>query len=184
MASPLLPNTPWVAESEPSLAELAIRSTVNNVQQPFRFARILSEAAPPAIKALLERADLEKDDDAPVEVPQNPVQREGFAAPSLRGLFVFPRRCQADSQARLGRDGQRCDSGCGRRRSPQISRESSRAAARYAFCLCADFDANCESGGYGGQPGLRDVRRIAYRTRPILSGVSKRSTARRRVPRK
>ena len=66
------PESPWIAESEPSILELALRSTVNNVQQPLRFAQILSEAAPPAIKALLERQAAAEDDDEdrPVEVPR------------------------------------------------------------------------------------------------------------------
>lgn len=63
------PETEWIAESEPTLVELALRSTVNNIRQPFRFARILSEAAPPAIRALLAPSD-EDDEDAPLEVPR------------------------------------------------------------------------------------------------------------------
>lgn len=67
---PAPPTERWVPESEPSFVELAMRSAVNNVQQPFRFARILSEAAPPAIKAFMERASETDDDDKPVEVPR------------------------------------------------------------------------------------------------------------------
>ena len=48
------PESPWVAESEPTLLELGLRSTINNIRQPFRFARILREAAPPAIRALMQ----------------------------------------------------------------------------------------------------------------------------------
>jgi WS/DGAT/MGAT family acyltransferase len=63
-----LPETPWVPESEPTLLELALRSTVNNIRQPFRFARILSEAAPPAIRALMQPP---KDGAEPVtEIPR------------------------------------------------------------------------------------------------------------------
>jgi WS/DGAT/MGAT family acyltransferase len=56
-ADPPTPDEAWLPEREPSLVELAVRSTVNNVRQPFRFARILSEAAPPAIRALMQRRD-------------------------------------------------------------------------------------------------------------------------------
>lgn len=56
-AEPPAPEESWIPEREPSLVELAVRSTVNNVRQPFRFARILSEAAPPAIRALMQRRD-------------------------------------------------------------------------------------------------------------------------------
>ena len=67
---PKPPEAPWIAESEPSLVELAIRSTINNVQQPFRFAQILGEAAPPAIKVFLDRANRPRDEDDPAEVPR------------------------------------------------------------------------------------------------------------------
>jgi WS/DGAT/MGAT family acyltransferase len=62
------PDHPWVPESEPSVFELAVRSTVNNIRQPFRFARILSEAAPPAIRAMLEFR--EDEDDPSTEIPR------------------------------------------------------------------------------------------------------------------
>lgn len=62
------PETPWVAESAPTLMELALRSAVNNVRQPFRFARILSEAAPPAIRTYLEQR--EKTDTPKSEIPR------------------------------------------------------------------------------------------------------------------
>lgn len=54
-ADPPEPEAPWVPESEPTLLELALRSAANNIRQPFRFAQILSEAAPPAIRALIEQ---------------------------------------------------------------------------------------------------------------------------------
>ena len=65
------PEAPWVAESEPSVLELGIRATVNNVQQPFRFAQILGEAAPPAIRGYFEAAAArDEEDEAPAEVPR------------------------------------------------------------------------------------------------------------------
>lgn len=73
------PSKPWVAEPEPSVLELAMRSTVNNVQQPLRFAQILSETAPPAIRALIERAtaveEAEQDDDV---TPAREIPRTRF----------------------------------------------------------------------------------------------------------
>ncbi len=65
-ATPPKPDRPWVPESEPTLLELALRSTVNNIRQPIRFARILSEAAPPAIRALLQRRDETLEKSGPV----------------------------------------------------------------------------------------------------------------------
>jgi WS/DGAT/MGAT family acyltransferase len=68
---PTPPEKPWIAESEPSVLELAIRSTVNNIQQPLRFARIVGQAAPPAIRAYLERLNEQSDDgERPAEVPR------------------------------------------------------------------------------------------------------------------
>ena len=67
------PEGPWVPESEPSLLELAMRSTVNNVRQPFRFARILSEAAPPAIRAFLQQRE-----DAAGTAPASDIPRTRF----------------------------------------------------------------------------------------------------------
>lgn len=67
------PKQPWVAESEPSILELAVRSTINNVRQPLRFARILSEAAPPAIRGYLEKVR-DRDDEGEAE----PVPRTRF----------------------------------------------------------------------------------------------------------
>ena len=50
------PEHEWIAESPPSVVELALRSTVNNVRQPFRFLQILGKAAPPAIRAAARAA--------------------------------------------------------------------------------------------------------------------------------
>lgn len=65
------PDEPWIAESEPTLIELALRSTVNNIRQPLRFAQVLAEAAPPVVRNLLERRD-------PSEEPSRSVPRTRF----------------------------------------------------------------------------------------------------------
>ncbi|MGI9592464.1 MAG: WS/DGAT/MGAT family O-acyltransferase [Myxococcota bacterium] len=49
------PKKRWVAERDPSLIELALWTTVNNVRQPLRFARLMSSAAPPVIRTTLDR---------------------------------------------------------------------------------------------------------------------------------
>ncbi|MFP6654340.1 MAG: wax ester/triacylglycerol synthase family O-acyltransferase [Myxococcota bacterium] len=67
------PESPWVPESEPSMLELALRSTANNIKQPFRFARILSAAAPPAIRAYLQHRE-----DAAVGAPVSAIPRTRF----------------------------------------------------------------------------------------------------------
>lgn len=46
----------WIAEREPSIVELGMRTAVNNVRQPFRFAQALSAVAPPAIRTLFDRS--------------------------------------------------------------------------------------------------------------------------------
>jgi diacylglycerol O-acyltransferase / wax synthase len=58
----------WRPESEPTLLELALRSTVNNIRQPLRFARVLAEAAPPIVRTMLEKRP--EDEDAPAGVPR------------------------------------------------------------------------------------------------------------------
>jgi len=54
-ASPKPPEQPWIAERIPTLLELSARSTLNNLQQPLRFANALATAAEPALRAWLER---------------------------------------------------------------------------------------------------------------------------------
>lgn len=60
-AVPPLPKEEWVAEPEPTMLELGLRSAVNSIRQPFRFAQVLAEAAPPLVRNLLERKDEEED---------------------------------------------------------------------------------------------------------------------------
>jgi WS/DGAT/MGAT family acyltransferase len=62
-AVPPIAEDDWVPESEPSLLELTLRSTVNNIRQPMRFARVLGEAAPPVIRTLLERNEQEGEEE-------------------------------------------------------------------------------------------------------------------------
>lgn len=47
----------WVPEPEPTLLDLALRTTLNGIRQPLRFARVLGEVAPPALRALWERRE-------------------------------------------------------------------------------------------------------------------------------
>ena len=52
-ALPTPPRREWVPERDPSLFELTVRTSVNHVRQPFRLARVLAGAAPPAIRTVL-----------------------------------------------------------------------------------------------------------------------------------
>lgn len=54
-ALPAPPKQAWVAERDPTSLELAVRTAVNNLRQPFQFARVLSSAAPPALRTFLDR---------------------------------------------------------------------------------------------------------------------------------
>ena len=84
----------WVPEAEPSFVELALRSTVNNIRQPLRFARILSEAAPPAIRAMMANRDEsdEKSDGVPRTRFNSPVsphrvfEAESFALNDVKQI--------------------------------------------------------------------------------------------------
>ena len=67
-AVPPPPEREWIAESEPTLVELALRSTVNNIRQPWRFAQVLAEAAPPIVRSLLEKRG--EDEEEPADVPR------------------------------------------------------------------------------------------------------------------
>jgi WS/DGAT/MGAT family acyltransferase len=67
-AVPPPPDEEWIAESEPTLVELALRSTLNNIRQPLRFAQVLAEAAPPIVRQLLETRD--EDEEPPPDIPR------------------------------------------------------------------------------------------------------------------
>jgi diacylglycerol O-acyltransferase len=71
----MAPEREWIAESPPSLVELAVRSAVNNLRQPLRFVQLLGKAAPPAIRVLLERRDHRDDDDVPQSIPRTRFNR-------------------------------------------------------------------------------------------------------------
>jgi WS/DGAT/MGAT family acyltransferase len=68
-AQPLPSKEPWKPEAEPTVVELALRTAVNNVRQPFRFAGVLGQLAPPAIRALWEHQSGPADPDSD-EVPR------------------------------------------------------------------------------------------------------------------
>ncbi|HMM15290.1 MAG TPA: wax ester/triacylglycerol synthase family O-acyltransferase [Parvibaculum sp.] len=45
-ATPAPPENPWLPEREPTAVELLSRTTVNNVRQPFKLARVVAESVP------------------------------------------------------------------------------------------------------------------------------------------
>ena len=55
IGNPPPPEKRWKPEPVPTPVEMAFRTLINNVRQPFKFASVLSELAPPAIRTLWER---------------------------------------------------------------------------------------------------------------------------------
>ena len=68
-AVPEPPEKAWVPEREPSLIELGVRTTINHVRQPFRFARVLAAVGPPALRSWFGRSPV-KEDQAAGPVPR------------------------------------------------------------------------------------------------------------------
>ena len=67
-AAPEPPEKPWVPERDPGLLELAARTTANNIRQPFRFLRVMSQTVPPLARVFL--ADPEKEVESSGPVPR------------------------------------------------------------------------------------------------------------------
>ncbi len=67
-AEPPLPEEEWRPERVPTLLELAARTTANNIRQPFRFARVLSQTIPPIARVL--RSDSSEEIEAAGPVPR------------------------------------------------------------------------------------------------------------------
>ncbi len=67
-AEPAPPDEEWRAEREPSLLEMATRTTLNNMRSPFRFARVLGQTAPGLMNFF--RSTPEEELDEVKEVPR------------------------------------------------------------------------------------------------------------------
>jgi WS/DGAT/MGAT family acyltransferase len=65
-AEPEPPRKPWVPERPPSGLELSLRTAFNNVRQPFRFARVMSQTVPPIARALRAQAGVDVEGAGPV----------------------------------------------------------------------------------------------------------------------
>jgi WS/DGAT/MGAT family acyltransferase len=63
-ALPARPEKRWKPEARPTDAELILRTAANGFRRPLRFARLLGELAPPAIRALWERSSPNDDEQA------------------------------------------------------------------------------------------------------------------------
>ena len=66
------PEEPWVPERDPSLVELAVRTTANNIRSPFRLARMLRRNAGGLVNIFRSdpAADVEDADGGATEVPR------------------------------------------------------------------------------------------------------------------
>ena len=60
------PERPWLPERAPSLLELGIRTTANNIRNPFRFASALRRSAPGIAKLFRGRPEDEVENSGPV----------------------------------------------------------------------------------------------------------------------
>jgi WS/DGAT/MGAT family acyltransferase len=66
-AIPEPPGKPWVPERDPSTLELALRTTANNIRQPFRFMRVMRRTLPSITRVMRGNED---ELEAPEEVPR------------------------------------------------------------------------------------------------------------------
>lgn len=67
-AEPPPPDEEWRPERVPSFLELAARTAANNIRQPFRFARVMSQTIPPIARVL--RSDSSEEVEAAGPVPR------------------------------------------------------------------------------------------------------------------
>jgi WS/DGAT/MGAT family acyltransferase len=65
-ATPPPPEREWVAEREPSLLELGLRTAANNLMNPFRFASTVRRSAPGLARLLRRKPEKEIENSAPV----------------------------------------------------------------------------------------------------------------------
>jgi WS/DGAT/MGAT family acyltransferase len=68
-AEPPAEEKPWRPERLPTTLELAARTTVNNLRQPFRFARVMSQTIPP-IARVMRRTPSAEEVEGAGEVPR------------------------------------------------------------------------------------------------------------------
>jgi WS/DGAT/MGAT family acyltransferase len=60
------PTEPWVADRDPSVTELMVRTWANNLRQPFRFARVLADTVPAVARVTQGLREERFDASAPV----------------------------------------------------------------------------------------------------------------------
>jgi diacylglycerol O-acyltransferase len=65
-AEPPPPDDEWRPERMPNALELAARTALNNIRQPFRFARVMSQTIPPIARVLRQDASEEVEAAGPV----------------------------------------------------------------------------------------------------------------------
>ena len=65
-ATPEPPDKPWIADREPSMIELSLRTTINNLRSPFRFASVLRSTAPGIARLFRSSPEDEIENSGPV----------------------------------------------------------------------------------------------------------------------
>ncbi len=93
-AEPPPPEEPWLPEREPGFLELAARTTLNNIRNPFRFVRVLGRSAPGLVKAFRSSPEAEVEDPGPVPrtrfngtiSPHRVVEGRAFSLQDIRDI--------------------------------------------------------------------------------------------------
>jgi WS/DGAT/MGAT family acyltransferase len=93
-ADPPAPEEPWVPERDPSLIELGLRTTANNIRSPFRIAGALRRSAPGLARLFRGRPEDEVENSAPVPrtrfnaavSPHRVVEGRAFSLQDIRDI--------------------------------------------------------------------------------------------------
>ena len=113
-AEPPAPEKPWIPERDPNLVELSLRTTVSNLKNPFRIARMLRRSAPGLSRLLRGDPADEVENSGPVPrtrfnaavSPHRVVEGREFSLQEIRDIRKrVPRRTDdGDPDGVFGRD--------------------------------------------------------------------------------
>jgi diacylglycerol O-acyltransferase len=92
--NPPAPEEPWVPERDPSIIELSLRTTANNIRSPFRIARALRRSAPGLARLFRGSPEEEVENSAPVPrtrfnqavSPHRVVEGRAFSLQDIRDI--------------------------------------------------------------------------------------------------
>ena len=154
---------PWVADREPQALELLIRAQLNNLRQPLRLARLVTEAVP-ALRALIDRRRIRASRSLRGRAGSaHALQRPHHgAAPGGGGADLRPEPDQGDQAARRREHRERRRDRDRGRRTSRLSRPAPRAARDLARGDDADLRARLRARPRLAQPDLRPAHRRAH----------------------